>query len=108
MLYSPPPASRTHRRAHRRPAPVTCYSAAPKDHERRGHAAASYCAAYGAGKVMAHEQDGGSLGALVAGLAIAVGCFMLAARYNRRRRARRLPAEPAPKKPAENSADTGR
>jgi membrane protein DedA with SNARE-associated domain len=42
--------------------------------------------AYGAGKVVAHEQDAGSLGALVAGLAIAVGCFMLAARYYRRRR----------------------
>ncbi len=47
-------------------------------------------AAYGAGKVSADEQDGGSLGALVAGLAIAAGCAVLAARYYRRRKARRL------------------
>lgn len=47
-------------------------------------------AAYGAGKVSSGEQDGGSLGALVAGLAIAAGCAMLAARYFRRRKARRL------------------
>jgi membrane protein DedA with SNARE-associated domain len=47
-------------------------------------------AAYGAGKVAANEQDGESLAALVAGLAIAAGCAMLAARYYRRRRARRF------------------
>jgi membrane protein DedA with SNARE-associated domain len=47
-------------------------------------------AAYGAGKVVANEQDWGSLAALVAGLAIAAGCAMLAARYYRRRRARRF------------------
>jgi hypothetical protein len=47
-------------------------------------------AAYGAGKVAASEQDRGSLGALLAGLAVAAGCAMLAARYYRRRRARRL------------------
>ncbi len=47
-------------------------------------------AAYGAGKVSASEQDAGSLGALVAGLAIAAGCITLAARYYRRRKARRL------------------
>jgi membrane protein DedA with SNARE-associated domain len=47
-------------------------------------------AAYGAGKVPANEQDGASLGALVAGLAIAAGCAVLAARYYRRRKARRL------------------
>ncbi len=47
-------------------------------------------AAYGAGKVAADEQDGGSLGALVAGLAIAAGCATLAVRYFRRRKARRL------------------
>jgi hypothetical protein len=47
-------------------------------------------AAYGAGKVSSGEQDGGSLGALVAGLAIAAGCAALAARYFRRRKARRL------------------
>ena len=47
-------------------------------------------AAYGAGKVAANEQDWESLGALVTGLAIAVGCAMLAARYYRRRRARRF------------------
>ena len=46
-------------------------------------------AAYGAGKVSASEQDGGSLGALVAGLAVAAGCAVLAARYYRRRKARR-------------------
>ena len=49
-------------------------------------------AAYGAGKVSASEQDGGSLGALVAGLAVAAGCAVLAARYYRRRKARRSPA----------------
>ena len=49
-------------------------------------------AAYGAGKVSASEQDVASLGALVAGLAIAAGCAVLAARYYRRRKARRLPA----------------
>lgn len=49
-------------------------------------------AAYGAGKVAAHEEDLGSLAALVAGLAIAAGCAVLAARYYRRRKARRLPA----------------
>ena len=47
-------------------------------------------AAYGAGKAAADEQDGGSLGALVAGLAIAAGCAGLATRYFRRRKARRL------------------
>jgi membrane protein DedA with SNARE-associated domain len=47
-------------------------------------------AAYGAGQVSADKQDGGSLVALVAGLAIAAGCIVLAARYYRRRRARRL------------------
>jgi membrane protein DedA with SNARE-associated domain len=46
-------------------------------------------AAYGAGKVSANEQDAGSLGALVAGVAIAAGCITLAARYYRRRKARR-------------------
>jgi membrane protein DedA with SNARE-associated domain len=49
-------------------------------------------AAYGAGKVSASEQDGGSLAALVAGLAVAAGCAVLAARYYRRRKARRSPA----------------
>lgn len=48
-------------------------------------------AAYGAGKVVANEQDGASLGALVAGVAIAAGCAALAAHYYRRRRARRRP-----------------
>jgi hypothetical protein len=49
-------------------------------------------AAYGAGKVSAGEQNGASLGAAVAGLAIAAGCATLAARYYRRRGARRLRA----------------
>lgn len=47
-------------------------------------------AAYGAGKVSSGEQDWGSLGGLVAGLAIAAGCAVLATRYFRRRKARRL------------------
>ena len=47
-------------------------------------------AAYGAGKVSAGESDWGSLGALVAGLALAAGCALLALRYYRRRKARRL------------------
>jgi len=59
-------------------------------------------AAYGAGKVAASEQDWASLGALAAGLAIAAGCAALAARYYRRRRARRLAAGPAPATPAES------
>jgi O-antigen/teichoic acid export membrane protein len=37
----------------------------------------------------AGELDWGSLGALVAGLAVAAGCAVLAARYYRRRHARR-------------------
>jgi membrane-associated protein len=53
-------------------------------------------AAYGAGKVAANGEGWGSLGALVAGLAVAAGCAVLAARYYRRRRARRLPGPPAP------------
>jgi membrane protein DedA with SNARE-associated domain len=47
-------------------------------------------AAYGAGKVAADEQDWESLAALVAGLAIAAACALLAAWYYRRHRARRL------------------
>jgi membrane protein DedA with SNARE-associated domain len=47
-------------------------------------------AAYGAGKVGADEQDGASLIALIAGVAIGAGCIVLAARYYRRRKARRL------------------
>ena len=47
-------------------------------------------AAYGAGKVSSGEQDWGSLGGLVAGLAIAAGCAVLAARYFRRRKTRRM------------------
>jgi membrane-associated protein len=50
-------------------------------------------AAYGAGKVSSGEQDGGSLGALVAGLALATGCAVLAARYYSRRKARRSPPD---------------
>jgi membrane protein DedA with SNARE-associated domain len=49
-------------------------------------------AAYGAGKVAAGEQGWVSLGPLVAGLAIAAACAVLAAGYYRHRRARRLPA----------------
>jgi membrane protein DedA with SNARE-associated domain len=47
-------------------------------------------AAYGAGKVAANEQDWESLGALVTGIAIAAVCTVLAAKYYRRRRARRF------------------
>lgn len=47
-------------------------------------------AAYGAGKAGAGEQDGASVTALVAGLAIAAGFAVLAARYYRRRKVRRL------------------
>ena len=58
-------------------------------------------AAYGAGKVSASEQDAGSLGALVAGLAIAAGCAAIAARYYRRRKARSsLATVSAPDRPA--------
>jgi membrane protein DedA with SNARE-associated domain len=49
-------------------------------------------AAYGAGKVSAHEQQGVGLGALVAGLAIGAGCVTLAVRYYQRRKARRQSA----------------
>jgi membrane protein DedA with SNARE-associated domain len=48
-------------------------------------------ATYGAGKVAAGELDWSSLGALLAGLAILAGCGVLAARYGRRRQARRWP-----------------
>jgi membrane protein DedA with SNARE-associated domain len=64
-------------------------------------------AAYGAGKVSAGEQDGRSLAALVAGLAIAAGCAVLAARYYRRRRARRSLAGPGPARPTGSRADAG-
>jgi len=47
-------------------------------------------AAYGAGKVSAHEQSGASMSALLAGLAIAATCIALATRYYRRRKADRL------------------
>lgn len=47
-------------------------------------------AAYGVGKASASQQDAASLSALLAGLAIAAGCAMLAVRYYRRRRAHRL------------------
>jgi len=53
-------------------------------------------AAYGASKVAAGEHGWGSLGPLIAGLAIAAGCAVLAARYYRRHRTRRLLARPAP------------
>jgi membrane protein DedA with SNARE-associated domain len=53
-------------------------------------------AAYGASKVAAGEHGWDSLGPLVAGLAIGAGCAVLATRYYRRRRARRLLAGPAP------------
>jgi membrane-associated protein len=46
--------------------------------------------AYGAGKVSAGDQNWGSLSGLVAGLAITAGCAMLAVRYYRRRKARRM------------------
>jgi len=55
-------------------------------------------AVYGAGKVSTGEEDAASLGALVAGLAIAAGCAVLAARYYRRRKARRLLAGVSPRK----------
>jgi membrane protein DedA with SNARE-associated domain len=64
-------------------------------------------AAYGAGKVQSGEQDGASLTALVAGVAIAAGCGTAAVRYYRGRRARRL-AGPGPVRPTEDPADTGR
>jgi len=57
-------------------------------------------ASYAAGKIVAGEQDGGSLGLLLAGLAVAAGCAVLAVRYARRRKAHGLPdsaaAEEAP------------
>ena len=62
-------------------------------------------AAYGAGKVSADEQDLGSLGALVAGLARAAGCIVLAGRYYRRRKARRLLASVSTGKASGNCPD---
>jgi membrane protein DedA with SNARE-associated domain len=53
-------------------------------------------AAYGASKGAAGEHDWGSLGPLVAGLAVAAGCAVFAAWYYRRHRARRPLAGPAP------------
>jgi membrane protein DedA with SNARE-associated domain len=49
-------------------------------------------ASYGAGKVVAGEQAWSGLVFLAAGLAIAAGCAVLAARYYRRSRSRSLPA----------------
>jgi membrane protein DedA with SNARE-associated domain len=49
-------------------------------------------AAYGAGKVAAGEQDWASLGSLVAGLAIAAGCVVIAVMYSHRRKGHMLPA----------------
>jgi membrane protein DedA with SNARE-associated domain len=63
-------------------------------------------AAYGASKIASGEQDWGSLGPLIAGLAIAAGCAVLAVRYYRHR-ARQV-AGPAAVGSAENRADTGR
>jgi membrane protein DedA with SNARE-associated domain len=63
-------------------------------------------AAYGAGKVVASEQDGQSLGALVAGLAIAAGCTVLAARYYRRRRAGRFAGRASAGEAAGDGNDT--
>jgi membrane protein DedA with SNARE-associated domain len=47
-------------------------------------------AAYGAGKASADQQDAGSMSALIAGVALAAGAVILAGRYYRRRKARRL------------------
>jgi membrane protein DedA with SNARE-associated domain len=64
-------------------------------------------AAYGAGKVVANEQDWESLGALVTGLAIAACCAVLAARYYRRRRARRLARRASTGRASTGRASTG-
>src|SRR5215475_3293043 len=56
-------------------------------------------AVYGAGKVASGEQNWGSLGPLVAGLAIGATCAVLAARYFRSHRARRLPTGSAASPP---------
>jgi len=56
-------------------------------------------AAYGAGKAASGEHDWGSLGPLVAGLAIGAGCGVLAARYLRNHRGRGSPAGPAASPP---------
>jgi membrane protein DedA with SNARE-associated domain len=53
-------------------------------------------AAYGASKVAGGEHDWGSLGPLVAGLAVAAGCAVLAAWYFRRHQAHQLLAGSAP------------
>ena len=44
---------------------------------------------YGAGKVTTGHHDLGSVGALVAGIAVGVAAFVLGRRYHRRRKARR-------------------
>jgi len=46
-------------------------------------------AAYGAGKISSGQQGLGSVGALIAGVAVGVAAFVLARRYHRRRKARR-------------------
>jgi hypothetical protein len=46
-------------------------------------------AVHGAGKVSAHDQNGASISAPLAGLAIAAACVALAIRYYRRRQAHR-------------------
>jgi membrane protein DedA with SNARE-associated domain len=64
-------------------------------------------AAYGAGKVAVGEVDAGSLGPLVAGLAIGAGCVLLAARHHRRRRACGSAAAAGAGQPSRQRADTG-
>ena len=65
-------------------------------------------AAYGASKVSAHEQNGASISALLAGLAIAAACIVLATRYYRRRKAHRLLGDVAsPARHPPEGDDTG-
>jgi len=64
-------------------------------------------AAYGAGKVVAGEQGWGSLGPLMAGLAITAGCAALAARYYRRRASRPSPASTSFSEISQESSGTG-
>ena len=58
-------------------------------------------AAYGAGSVASGQASAGSVGSIIAGVAIGAGAVVLGVRYRRRRRARR--AAPAP--PGASAAD---
>jgi membrane protein DedA with SNARE-associated domain len=51
--------------------------------------------AYGVGKVSSGESSLGDVGSLIGGVAVAAGAVLLGRRYHRRRKARRISAQPS-------------